>query len=218
MDTPDSQPALITDRRHVPAVSGATLTAVLTVSALALMVEGLHPLFKVAAAAAIVTQQAYEYWDAGRHVRARRPRTDPTVGARVRRYGSGDFQGVTTAAVLAVVALVGVVTRVAADGALVLDPMSWGVPGLALVVLAAVDIAVSLVRDPVNSARAALRQESLPVEQPGPPSRPDQPVPTTSEPPLAVRLVKAPRYGLSLEPGERAGSRQPADDKAGPAR
>lgn len=192
----NSQPALITDRRHVPAVGGATLTAVLAVSAMALMVEGLHPLFKVAGAGAIVTQQIYEYWEAGRHVRARRLKEDPAAAARFRRYGTGDFQGVTTAAVLAVVALVGVVTRLAADGELVLNLMSWGAPGAVLVVLAAVDVGVALVRDSVNSARAAIRQEPVQVGQPGPS------LSAVAPPPASARMVKAPRYGVILEPGE----------------
>ncbi|PFG38119.1 hypothetical protein ATJ97_0589 [Georgenia soli] len=203
-------PALITDRRHVPAVGGATLTAVLAVSALALMVEGLNPLFKVAGAAAIVTQQVYDYWDAGRQVRARRPGADPAAAARLQRYGTGDFQGVTTAAVLAVVAVVGVATKLAADGRLVVDLMSWGVPGAVLVGLAAVDVGVALVRDSVNSARAALRQEPVPADRTGPSRTPAAP------PPASARMVKAPRYGLILEPGEQSRrSEHLQDDQAG---
>lgn len=197
MDT-RNQSALITDRQHVPAVGGASLTAVLAVSAVALMVEGLDPLFKVAAAAAIVGQQIYEYWDVSRHLRAGRRQDDGETAARLLRYGIGDFQGITTSAVLAAVALAGVVATVAADGALVLDPMSWGIPGVALVILALVDIAVALLRDPVNSARAALREHAAHLERPRPA------VPATPQLPVAARMVKAPRYGLMLEPGEPA--------------
>ena len=208
-----TEPALITDRRHVPAVGGATLTAVLAVGALALMVDGLHPLFKVAGAAAIVTQQVYDYWDARRQVRAWRLKADPAAAARLQRYGTGDFQGVTSAAVLAAVALVGVVTKLAADGRLVLELMSWGVPGAALVGLAAVDVAVALVRDSVNSARAALRQEPEPAQQAGPSLTPAAP------PPASARMVKAPRYGLILEPGRPAPEgRQPEDDRVSSTR
>ncbi|WP_043498347.1 hypothetical protein [Georgenia sp. SUBG003] len=208
-----TQPALITDRRHVPAVGGATLAAVLAVSALTLMVEGLHPLFKVAAAAAIVGQQVYDFWEAGRHVRARRLAAQPAAAARLQRYGAGDFQGVTTPAVLAGVALVGVVAKVVADGSLVVDPMSWGVPGVVLVLLATVDIVVSLVRDPVNSARAAMRQDPAPVEQAGPS------VTVAPAPPAASRMVKAPKYGLILEPGEQvAGNEKSTEDAASATR
>lgn len=194
---------VVEDRRYVPAVSGSTSAVALAVAAVVLLVDGVDPVAHAAAAGAVVTHLVYDYWSAARQARARRTR-DAATARRLAAVGNADLRGTGLTATLALVAAGGLLLALGAGERLTLSPAAAGTGGLVVAVIAAVDLLVLLLRDPVLAFQVAVRRQRSAGDHPRSGSAPRTRAAAVSA--AADRLEDPPRYGVRVSgrDGQRA--------------